>query len=795
MINNSKKPTVDIKVKTDEIELSNLYDKLKLVFNYSFLKDIKSLKGTMNANFTLKGDLNKLKSNGFLKINNANLIADGVEIKNINSDIDFSNNIVNIVKAIGYVNNAPIIAKGKIDKNIDIELLMNKVELKYLCPKSLGIKSGVASLIANIYGTFDNITHKENLQIENFLVENDDINLLVDSIKMDTNKSNQIQISNVICKSAFADVIKAPMIRLFIEENGLKLPNTNIYLPNSKLIVKGSILDILKNFNFSLNANGFINSRDITYFKNYSNPYPVNISISGNKDVQNILSQILIEKTDIFDEPTVINLVSRLDKNTLKLEDLSLVNFTGKFSEDFKLNLKGQKKVIISGLIENLDELLIKNLRIFIPQQLNIKFQDTLAQLKGDVFVNGNFDKPEIVGQIAVNNLYNQTLQLAISNATLDFNKNNFIFNSPILKIADSTMGVNALVSTDLTNAITVKNLNVKSKYLNTDTILMYKDSPILNLYPIQINSGKFYSEKILANIYGSSLYLSGFNSDIELNDNIISLKNISSELFNGKLAGTLKYNLLDEHFDSKIQARGVSASPIFNIISTKKESISGTMDFDTNLIGELTSKQSLNGDIKFLVSNGRMSTLGKLEHLLYAQNILADNMLRTSLSVVTKAITLKDTGLFKYLRGEVELNNGIAKINLLQSQGPLMSLFIKGTYNPINDYAQLTVLGRLSDEVISGLGAFGEFSFKKLLIMLTGENNSYNIKLDDIEKLPQLPMKNTKEFRAIINGIIDKPSSVALFNWISYTEKSLKQKDVPMDNTPVPDFVEKLPY
>ena len=55
---------------------------------------------------------------------------------------------------------------------------------------------------------------------------------------------------------------------------------------------------------------------------------------------------------------------------------------------------------------------------------------------------------------------------------------------------------------------------------------------------------------------------------------------------------------------------------------------------------------------------------------------------------------------------------------------------------------------------------------------MLTGEDNKYNILPEDFDKLPQLPMKNTKEFRSIINGIVDKPSSVILFNWISYSEK-----------------------
>ena len=140
-------------------------------------------------------------------------------------------------------------------------------------------------------------------------------------------------------------------------------------------------------------------------------------------------------------------------------------------------------------------------------------------------------------------------------------------------------------------------------------------------------------------------------------------------------------------------------------------------------------------------------------------------------------------------------MQNGVANVNMLQSQGPQMALFIKGQYNPSTDYAKLVVLGRLSDEVVSGLGAFADFSFNKLMIMLTGEENKYNIKPEDMEKLPQLPMRNTKEFRSIIMGTLEKPSSVIKFNWISYSQKSLRQKEVPMGNVKLPDFVESLPY
>ena len=403
------------------------------------------------------------------------------------------------------------------------------------------------------------------------------------------------------------------------------------------------------------------------------------------------------------------------------------------FSRNLKANLKGNKKVIITGSVENLKSPVLKNIRLYIPQLVNININNVIAQLKGDLFINGTMQSPELVGQLSAQNIISQYIQLTINNLTADFNKNTVAINVPNIKFGDTTFGLNSTLSTNLTKGLIIKNINVKSKFLNTDTLLMYKDLPLVKTIPLTISDGKFYSERVSATLYNSPLSLSAVNADFKLNNNILYLSNITSELYNGKLEGKLEYNLNGDSFTSKLLARGVSASPIFDVIAINKDTVSGMMDFDANIHGSILSKQSLNGNIKFIVRNGHMGTLGKLEHLLYAQNVIADNMLRTSLSVVTKAITLKDTGLFKYLRGDIVMHDGTADIKMLQSQGPLMSLFIKGMYQPATDYAKLIVLGRLSDEIISGLGTFGEFSINKLMIMLTGDENKLNIKVDDI--------------------------------------------------------------
>lgn len=796
MINNSKKPVIDLKVKTDEININDLYNKLKIFTDFSILKNINSVTGTLIANFTLKGDLNKIKSNGFFKINDASLLANGIQIERINSEIDFSNNAINIIKTVGYVKNSPIMVKGFVNKEIDIEILMNKVELKHLCPLFIGIKSGIGSLATNITGTLDNIVHKEKLEVENLIIEQKGAKLSLDSMKIDTNKNSIAYIDNIQCDTPETATIKVPSLKIHFDGDNLKIPETDVFMPNSKLTFKSDVSNYNNN-NITFNSfiSGFVNSNDINKSKVKSTRYPLLININGNKFIQNLYVQALLEKTSVFDEPMLVNLSSKYEKNVFKIEDLSIIPFFDTFSDDLKANIKGNKKIVITGNVENLKKPIIKNLRLFIPQQLNINLMDTLAQIKGDLFINGTFDKPDIVGQINIYNLFNQPTQLSLSGCTIDFNKNIAVINAPLVKIDDNSLGINALISTEFKDKLIVKNVNIKSKFLNTETLLMYKDTPLLKLLPIVVIEGKLYSEKISSSLYNNLIYLSAFSSDFEMNNNILKLKNIASEIFNGNLKGELIFNLRDEHYSSKLMGRGISATPIFDMVSSRKDTVSGIMDFDLNVNGNLVSKKSIVGDIKFIINNGKMSTLGKLEHLLYAQNVIADNMLRTSLSIVTKAITLKNTGLFKYLRGDITLNQGVARINMLQSQGPLMALYIKGLYNIENDFAQLNILGRLSDEVIAGMGAFGDFSLNKLMIMLTGEENKLNVNCEDFEKLPPLQSKNTKEFRSIINGIIDKPSSVVLFNWISYTNKTLRQKDVPMGNIQVPDFVNTLPY
>ena len=57
-------------------------------------------------------------------------------------------------------------------------------------------------------------------------------------------------------------------------------------------------------------------------------------------------------------------------------------------------------------------------------------------------------------------------------------------------------------IISDALERINIKLLNIKSKFINTDTLLTYKDILSIKSVPIVINEGKFYAERLLSNLY-----------------------------------------------------------------------------------------------------------------------------------------------------------------------------------------------------------------------------------------------------------------------------------------------------
>ncbi len=80
------------------------------------------------------------------------------------------------------------------------------------------------------------------------------------------------------------------------------------------------------------------------------------------------------------------------------------------------------------------------------------------------------------------------------------------------------------------------------------------------------------------------------------------------------------------------------------------------------------------------------MGVLGKFEHLLYAQNIISNNIFRATLIVAAKAVTVKNTGVYKQMKGKITFSNGWANIDWIKTQALKGFIYLTGRcYLPTN--------------------------------------------------------------------------------------------------------------
>ncbi len=216
----------------------------------------------------------------------------------------------------------------------------------------------------------------------------------------------------------------------------------------------------------------------------------------------------------------------------------------------------------------------------------------------------------------------------------------------------------------------------------------------------------------------------------------------------------------------------------------------------------------SLKGDLKFIISNGKMGVLGKFEHLLYAQNIVSNNVFKTSLNLVARAIMAKNTGVYRYMKGKIYFSDGWANIGFVKTSGPSMSLYMTGRYNLLYNTANLTILGRISDDVVRILGPVGEFSVSKAISSIPKIDEisssmvsqlSTNPNYENISEIPYLTPRTefkTKEFKVIIDGEVQKQSSVKSFKWLATPKiiQSEYEKPAEPPKAEIPAFVKNLP-
>ena len=298
----------------------------------------------------------------------------------------------------------------------------------------------------------------------------------------------------------------------------------------------------------------------------------------------------------------------------------------------------------------------------------------------------------------------------------------------------------------------------------------------------IAVNKGSFVVNNFL---YGD-IKAQNVQSDFVLNNNLLTLNNLSGNAFNGKFSGNAKYNIPYQRTEAQVNGTSMDANSVFTTFSGLATQLYGTLSFNANanLAGSTYKQQmqTLKGTASFNVADGQMGDLGKFEHFLYAQNIITSKFFNININSILKTLSPKNTGKFSYLKGSLSFKNGYAYLSPISSSGPNMSLYVEGTYNLLNNYANAEILGRISKDVQSCLGTMGEVTLSNILSNMgkfgsvtSGIMQNYNVQTSkaQLAKIPVLtPQSNeSKEFVVKVNGDIQKVASVKSFKWLT-TEK-----------------------
>lgn len=833
----SKIPTQTDSKQVKKEQKINVIEIFKDLYRYN-------VNASINADLKAVGSIEEPKINGKMKFDRVSFVFGGKTFPSSVLGLEFDGDKVKINSNLYTDISSKAVVSGvfKNGKHKAINLrvvspnasLGNIVSIANTALKTFGKKdlegvsaNGLLSADFNIKSDFKKIQSSGFLKVKNANVTHKLYNVALKSINADIDFSQD----SIRIKQATASLDSQPIkIKGMIDKNA----NADISILADNLQLKGVLLT---------SGNGkLLKDNDIAGL------ISAKVILKGRLDKAKPKISVLASGVNLKNRPTktrikIARIIANInsDKNSQGKAELVGVNVYPNSPANIsapKINISFNEKdlniektyLYVNGIKTNLSGKIsginstprLNSISVSVPNQISMPiagYPGSNIVLKGNLILNGKLEAFEIKGMFTIPFMRIPTISMIAKNSTLIFDKE-VNLSCAQMQIANSSMSLNALINKDFSKGVTVRNINFNSSNLDLDTLAASmanfpkssESNPNITILDGKGAIAKFKVGRIVS---------ANITSGISLNNNVLELNNLSGDAYLGKIKGQVNYDFTGGKTKINISGRGLTAGPALKAISGRDDGILGQLDFDSNISLGGTAKRdilkSLNGNTGFIISNGKMGVLGKFEHLLYAQNIVSNSFFNATLNVIAKAVTVKNTGVYRYMKGMITFSNGWANIHYIKTSGPSMSLYITGRYYLPDNTANLTILGRISDDVVRVLGPIGEFSMDKAIssIPKIGEItaalvNQYttNPNYENTDLIPDLYPKTefkTKDFKVIIDGDVQRQSSVKSFKWISKPKvvpsqspggQSPQQYAPAIKQNPaaIPDFVNQLP-
>lgn len=852
-------------VKSKESDIKTLKETAEAVLNSFNIKNdlnLFNVNGKTDLDFTVESNFKTLKSSGIAKIINANIQHKQFpyKITDINSVINFDQNRIKIEPAKIYINSTPVTIEGTVTsdtkinvtaegKNLDIEKL-TKLFLNKDVIKNREVK-GILDFKAHIKGTLKNPDIGIMSDIRDFVYgENNKklIRFLKGNVTYEKTKETPvfgIDINNAnILPEIFGNELTAEKIQLSSDLNSVTIPETKLINKDKPVIISGRIDELQKQPKYKIDINGKIKCESLykilkenNIIKNQNAATKGYLTLNGqingrntegtlkgtlSADRENYISFVVIN--ELLNKPSVMNIDLNYSSDNISVNNISLQNQTNT-----------ETVIGIKGKISDFNKPSAEHFVINIPKAMTIsvsELNNSAVTLKSNIELNGNIENPQIKGNLEIKDIYVPDLKLSSPVNEIVFTDNSVKINIPKLLIGNTKISAKAETTTNLISKTNLKYLDIDSEYIDLDELNATLE-PLMNdpVYPgIKIPFNTDNGTVKVKTFKTAGLKADNVSCDMKIENNIIKFNNIKGSAYNGSINGKAEYNTLMTKTYCDLKGQNADIAPLMSAITGIENFATGKTDFKIklNTIGTKLNQQqrTAKGYVNFTAKNGIMGPLCRFEHFLYAQNLISQSIMKTTVSSVSKVLKPQNTGLYTIANGTLELESGTADFKDLTIEGPNMSLYIKGKMNIPNNFADFQIYGRISEEIEKFLGNFIN-PMPKTILSTSSETSlgnifydEYNTKVsrDIIGKIPPLNPDtglSARPFVVKIQGPSESIKSVKSFKWITgiYNDNSVqnsqtvntlnnsqiqnnvnKTKNVNTQTDNLPEFMKNLP-
>lgn len=765
-LNYGKHPKMDMNIKTGEIKFNDM-----LILTRAFLDslqishELKQIKadGSLLADCYIKTNFKKLKSDGFIKIQNG-----GISVRNLgqvlsgaNINILLNESVLTLKDSSLFVHKSKIYADGNIDKNsvADITIKTEKLPLQVLfnafAPKNIreayAFKSGNLSLNLMLKGKLKNLIGTANFGLDSFDLSDRANNFSVKDTKLEgdfvcdaktkslTGKINNNGFEFSLPKTKSA--LSIPKLEIEIADQNIVIKENEIlFNDKSKIRYSGEVLNYNKLEKIVFNAEGSVNTDDLIKligreFKMYVNSrgdIPVKLTINGNKRKQTISAQAIADKdnfitpvefTELGGKQTSLQAIADLKPGRIKIKK------TGLFTRTVTVDEEGNETINLDSILD-IDGTIagdrINLIKVNMPKNLSGKVfvfpQSAFLAEKSRLFVFGETSSPIIRGGINIREIVIPELLMTLDNINLNFRGHDLDFNLKDIVLNGSDLSLRGTLSLLKDSVINISGFDVTSRLINLEKILITAEraqkyvpatsgsgSTAGNTadIPITVHSGSIDMKRIVT----GNIEVLNTLSRLALRRNILALNNLRTNIFKGHVNGDINVDLIKTLVAVDLQGEDIDVEKTLLDAAGMKDMLSGTAKFDAKLTIDGTAAtpeeqmKGIAGDVNFLVTNGQFGPFGKIENLIIAENIRESQFFQTALGGIINSLTSIDTTHFAELKGHLNFEDGICHIDPITSLGNILSLHIFGDFDLVRNYADMKVRARMASIISQLLG------------------------------------------------------------------------------------------